>query len=114
MADRLPLGKAYWTLWVSSGMSNLGDGMFKVALPLVAIGLTRAPVLIAGLTFAVTLPWLLFALPAGAFADRLDRRRAMLGADTVRAALLAVLVIGAVLGIESIWMLYLAAGCIGA
>jgi len=100
-------------LWASSGLSNLGDGMFKVVLPMVAIGFTRAPVLIAGLTFAVTLPWLLFALPAGALADRLDRRRAMVGADLVRAGLLSVLVLGTVFGIETIWMLYLVAVCIG-
>jgi MFS family permease len=62
-------------LWASSGLSNLADGIVKVALPLVAIQLTRSPTLIAGMTFAVTLPWLLFALPAGALADRLDRRR---------------------------------------
>ncbi|WP_229881106.1 MFS transporter [Amycolatopsis bartoniae] len=56
-------------------MSNLADGVLKVGLPLVAVGQTRSPVLIAGLTFAFTVPWLLFALPAGALADRCDRRR---------------------------------------
>jgi MFS family permease len=111
--ERRPLGRNYWRLWASSGLSNLGDGMFKVVLPLVAIGFTRSPVLIAGLTFAVTLPWLLCALPAGALADRLDRRRAMVGADVVRACLLAVLVIGTGLDIETIWMLYIVAVCIG-
>ena len=55
------------------------DGTWlKISLPLVAIRFTGRSVLIAGLSFAVTLPWLLFALQAGALADRLDRRRAML------------------------------------
>src|SRR5829696_4493288 len=88
---RRPLGAAFWRLWTSSGLSNLADGIFKVALPLVAIRFTDSPTLIAGLAFAVTLPWLLVALPAGALADRLDRRRFMLGANTVRAALLVLL-----------------------
>lgn len=103
------LGRTFWQLAISSGLSNLADGIFKVALPLVAIGFTRSPTLIAGLTLAVTLPWLLFPLPAGALADRLDRRRAMIGANIVRAALLAVLCVG----VENIWLLYAVAICVG-
>ena len=77
------LGADYWRLWTSSGLSNLADGILKVGLPLVALTYTRSPALIAGLPFAFTLPWLLFALPAGALSDRLDRRRAMVGANLV-------------------------------
>jgi MFS family permease len=70
-------------------------------------------VLIAGLSFAVTLPWLLFALQAGALADRLDRRRAMLGANWVRASLLAAIAAAIALGLGSIGALYLVALSIG-
>ena len=94
-------------------MSSLADGVVKVALPLVAIRFTRSPVLIAGLSFAVTLPWLLFALQAGALADRLDRRRAMLGANWARASLLLVVVIAVALGAGSIWALYVVGLSIG-
>ncbi|MFC7647340.1 MFS transporter [Streptosporangium lutulentum] len=107
------MGIAYWRLWTSSGLSNLADGIFKIALPLVAIRFTDSPTLIAGLTFALTLPWLLFALQAGALADRLDRRRAMLCANTVRAVLLAALTLTVVVGIGSIWALYIIAICVG-
>lgn len=106
---RLPLGSAYWRLWASSGLSNLADGIVKVALPLVAVQHTRSPVLIAGLAFVLALPWLLFALPAGALADRIDRRRMMLGANSVRGALLAMLVLTVVLDLGSIWVLYVVA-----
>jgi MFS family permease len=108
-----PLGAAYWKLWTSSALSNLADGVMKVALPLVAIRFTDSPTLIAGLTFAFTLPWLLFALTAGAFADRFDRRRLMLIANSARAAFLAILTIAALFGIGSIWVLYAAAICVG-
>jgi len=110
---RQPLGSGYWRLWASSGLSNLADGIVKVALPLVAIQFTRSPTLIAGVTFAVTLPWLLFALPAGALADRLDRRRAMVGANCVRALLLAVLGCAVVVDVGSIWVLYVVALGVG-
>ena len=107
------LGTRFWQLWTSSALSNLADGVFKVALPLVAIRYTDSPTLIAGLAVALTLPWLLFALPAGALADRLDRRRAMLGANAVRAALLAALGLGVLFDAGSIWVLYAFALCIG-
>ncbi|PSL58481.1 putative MFS family arabinose efflux permease [Saccharothrix carnea] len=100
------MGTGFWRLWTSSGLSNLADGTFKVALPLVAIQTTREPTLIAGLVFALTLPWLVFALPAGALTDRLDRRRTMLRANAARAALLALLAAAVASGWANIWLLY--------
>lgn len=112
-AGRPSLGASYWRLWTSAGLSNLADGILQVALPLVAIRFTRSPTLIAGLSTALTLPWLLFALHAGALADRLDRRRIMLSANAVRATLLAALVVLVLLGAGSIWALYVIAVCVG-
>lgn len=111
--DRAPLGSSFWKLLTSSGLSNLADGVFKLALPLVAIRYTQEPVLIAGLSLVLSLPWLLFALQAGALADRLDRRRIMLAANIARAALLAAVAATVALGVESIWVLYVVALCIG-
>lgn len=110
---RAPLGASYWKLWASSGLSNLADGVFKIALPLLAIELTQSPVLIAGLSVAATLPWLLFALIAGALADRLDRRKLMVWANLGRAVLPALLVGAIVLDWGSLWALYLVALMVG-
>jgi MFS family permease len=111
------LGLPFWRLWSASGLSNLADGLVKIALPLVAVTLTDSPGLVAGVTLAETLPWLLFALPAGALADRVDRRLAMVTANIVRAAAVAVLAITLVLGLESspaaIWALYAVALLLG-
>jgi MFS family permease len=107
------LGVSYAKLWTSSALSNLADGVMKVALPLVAIRFTDSPTLIAGLTFAFTLPWLLFALTAGALADRFDRRRLMLIANTARGGFLALLTVATLFGAGSIWALYVAAVLIG-
>ena len=111
------LGLPFWQLWSASSLSNLADGLVKIALPLVAVTLTDSPGLVAGVTFAVTLPWLLFALPAGALADRVDRRIAMVTADVVRAAAVAVLAVALALGLASsaaaIWALYALALLLG-
>ena len=111
------LGLPYWQLWSASSLSNLADGLVKVELPLVAITLTDSPGLVSGVTLAVTLPWLLFALPAGALADRVDRRIAMVTANVVRAIGVAVLAVAVALGLESspaaIWALYAVALLLG-
>ena len=108
-----PLGPSYWKLWTSSGLSNLADGVFKIALPLLAIQLTQSPTLVAGLTVAATLPWLLFALTAGALADRLDRRKLMLWANLSRALLPAALIAVVLMDFGSIWALYVVALMVG-
>lgn len=107
------LGHAFWRVWVSSGLSNLADGVLKVALPLAALRFTDSPVLVAGVAVALGLPWLLCALPAGALADRVDRRWAMVGANVVRGALVLVVALGLALDVGSIWLLYAAAFLIG-
>ncbi|WP_374225245.1 MFS transporter [Micromonospora sp. C95] len=108
-ASESGLGGRFWRLWSASAVSNLADGIVKIALPLVAVGYTRSPVLVAGVATAFSLPWLLFALPAGALADRLDRRRVMLAANTLRAALIGGLALAAAFDSGSIWLLYLVA-----
>lgn len=107
------LGAGFWRMWTASGLSNLADGVLKVSLPLVAVQFTRSPTLIAGLAFALSVPWLLFALPVGALADRLDRRRMMLGVNAFRVAVLAVLTMLVLFDIGSIWILYVVAFGLG-
>ncbi len=101
-----------WLL-ASSAASNLGDGIGKVAFPLLAVTLTRDPLLIAGLSATQFLPWLLFALPAGALLDRIDRRRAMIFANSARAVVVGGMAVLVAAGGVTIWVVYAAALLIG-
>ena len=103
------LPASFWRLWLASAASNVSDGMFWVALPLLAVTLTDSPVLIAGTVVASRLPWLLFALVAGALADRLDRRRTMVLVDVFRGGLLAALAVATFAGVASLPILYIVA-----
>ena len=100
------LGAEFRKLWAASAASNLGDGVWLVAAPLLAATLTRDPALVAGLAFAQRLPWLLFPLLSGALADRLDRRRAMVAVAAFRAALVGTLGIAVLFGWASLPILY--------
>ena len=68
------LGPAFNRLFSASVISNLSDGLLAVAAPLLAISLTKDPVLISLLSAFVMLPWLLFAIPIGLIVDRSNKR----------------------------------------
>ncbi len=109
----MTLGRNYHRLWSGTALSNLADGMFQVALPLLALRITRSPAEIAGVVLAARLPWLVFALHAGALADRLDRRRTMVNVNLARALLIGVLAVIAASESERLWILYLVAFALG-
>jgi MFS family permease len=100
------LGPDYGRLWRAAALSNLGDGILLVGGPLVAIQLTRSATLVAGALVALSLPWLLFTLPAGALADRHDRRDLLLGATLTRVGIVAVAGAIALAGSFSLAVLY--------
>lgn len=99
------LGRSFAFLWSSTALSNLADGVLKTGAPLLAVSMTRSPTLVALVGAAATLPWLLLALPAGAIADRADRRRIMATAGAVRAVALAVAAVLAASGALDLWVL---------
>jgi MFS family permease len=103
------LGQRFWRILSAAGLSNLADGVLKTAVPLIAILVTRDPLLIGGVGVAYSLPWLLFALPAGAVADRSDRKLVMIASNIARALVCALLAATLWGGISSIWVIYAAA-----
>ena len=78
------LGTNYRKLFGASTISNLGDGIGVIAYPWLATAVTRNAFLIALVTVAQRLPWLVFSLPAGVITDRYDRRRLMVGSSVAR------------------------------
>ena len=94
------LGSSYHKLFISTTISNIGDGMSLIAYPWLASALTRNPLLIAGVALVQRLPWLVFTLPVGVVTDRVDRKKAMVIADYSR-FVMTLVVAFAVLGRQS-------------
>jgi MFS family permease len=78
------LGPAFNRLFSASVISNLSDGLLAVAAPLLAISLTKDPILISMLSAFVMLPWLLFAIPIGLFVDRSNKRLLITLTNSIR------------------------------
>jgi MFS family permease len=112
-AAKRPLGGAFSKLLGASASSNLADGIFQVALPIIATRLTSSPLEVAGVAIVGRLPWLVFVLVAGALADRLDRRRTMRNVQVARVAIVGVLGVLAVTDQLSMPWIYLAAFALG-
>ncbi|AOS65703.1 MFS transporter [Actinoalloteichus hymeniacidonis] len=107
------LGKPFRALLASSAVSNLGDGIGRVALPLLAATLTRDPLLVGSLMSFVFVPWLLFALVSGALVDRWDRKTVMIAANVFRAGVVGALTLAVFTDQAAVWMLFVAAFLLG-
>ncbi|MFI6444903.1 MFS transporter [Kitasatospora sp. NPDC050543] len=105
-SDRAGLGREFGKLWTGATASAIGDGLAVTAAPLMAAALTDDPRLIAGVSIALTLPYVLFGIPAGVLVDRVDRRRAMAWVDLFRAALVGAFTLLLLLGHAGLWALY--------
>ena len=101
MPSALPPGQAavplrrnrgFRMLWIGQVLSDTGTNAALIAYPLLILELTHSTA-IAGVVGTVRLVvQLVLGLPGGALADRFDRRLTMIACDTVRAAVLAMLV----------------------
>ncbi len=107
------LPRRYWRLWAAAGISNAGDGVFVIALPLLAARITDQPSAISLVAMFFTIPWLLFSVPIGALIDRVDRRRVLVTADLCRGALVGGLALVAAFDDVRLWMLWVLAFGLG-
>lgn len=85
--------------------SNVVDGAVIGAIPLIAVTLTRDPLLVSIVTAAFWLPWLLGSLLVGVAVDRGDRARIRQHALTARVVLLIAATVVAASGALTIWVL---------
>lgn len=108
------LGPRYWRLFTANAITNLGDGVGRICFPLLAVTLTTEPLLIAGVSIATMLPWLVFGLMAGVLVDRVDRRHAIVVANLARAVLIGGFAVAVAFDAASIWLLYAVAFVVGA
>jgi MFS family permease len=97
-------------LWSAQTVSQLGTQVSLLAIPIIGASLLHLDPLSFALLGAIEfVPFLLFALPAGAYADRLPRRAMLIVTDLGRALVLASIPAAFVLGSLTIGQLYIAA-----
>ena len=105
MSQILPLGHDFTRIWSASLITNLVDGVLRLAAPLLAVSLTQDPILIGALSALGLLPWLFFAIPIGAMVDRFDRRKALILGNILRALIALFIAFAVSQGFINIWLL---------
>ena len=96
--------------WAGETISDFGDQITLLAIPLTAVIVLHASAFEMGLLAAAgTLPIALFSLLAGVWVDRALRRRVLVAADIGRAFALATIPIAFVLGVLTLAQLYVVA-----
>lgn len=94
-------------VWSGSLVSEMGDQVTLLALPLAAVLLLHAGAFELGaLRAAGTVAFLLVALHAGILVDRRRKRPLMIGADLGRLALIGSVPAAAALHVLTLWQLY--------
>jgi MFS family permease len=96
-------------LWTGQGTSALGSQLSQVAYPLLVLALGHSAADAGIVGFARNLPIFLLSLPAGALADRIERRRLMRVVSLVGAAGLTVIPLGLAAGWMPVWLIALVA-----
>lgn len=81
--------KWFWRYWLGSSVSDLGDAVTLVALPLTAVMVAHATSFEVGILSACQLVgWLVIGLPAGAIVERFPLRGTQVALDVLRGLLL--------------------------
>jgi MFS family permease len=86
---------AFVVIWTATVLANVGTWMYTAASGWLMTGLDPDPLIVSLVQVAASLPIFLIAIPAGALADIVDRRRFLIAgeaANTVIAVIFAVLV----------------------
>ncbi len=81
---------AFTVLWTATLVSNVGGWMYSAASGWLMTSLDPDPFTVSLVQVATSLPMFLFALPAGALADIVDRRRFLIGVEILITAISAV------------------------
>jgi MFS family permease len=104
VADSPPVVLSPWSpfrqttftvLWTATVIANIGTWMYNAASGWLMTSLNADPFMVSLVQVATSLPMFLFALPAGALADIIDKRRFLIVlevATTVVSAIIAALV----------------------
>lgn len=104
----------FLTMWSGQALAQIGSQVTELAIPVLAVLLLHATEFEVGLLNAAGVAaFLVVGLPAGAWIDRMRKRRVMIWADAVRALALAALPLLWWAGLLQMWHLYAVALVVG-
>ncbi|MBD0693814.1 MFS transporter [Streptomyces sp. CBMA123] len=114
MTTPLPHNRNYRILWSGMFLSELAGEIAYVAFPLLLLTRGGSAADVSGVAAVLAGARTLVSLPAGALADRVDRKRVMLAAQGVRTVAMLSVAVAVLLGSCPLWQVLLVAVVEGA
>ncbi len=99
----------------AGGSANLSDGITLGAFPVIALGFSSSATNISAIQAFREIPWLLLALPAGVFLDRIDKVRSLGTLNILRSVIMlltAFLLYKSQISISSLLAICFLIGCL--
>ncbi|MDQ3940648.1 MAG: MFS transporter, partial [Actinomycetota bacterium] len=100
-------------LWGGMTVSFLGDGFYLVAIAWASYQISNVPTAFSMVSFAWSLPMVLFMLFGGVLSDRFERRYVMIAGDVVRGVAIVAMGLLALTGVIELWHLIALAAVYG-
>jgi MFS family permease/quinol monooxygenase YgiN len=105
--------RLFRAVWIATLVSNIGTWMHDVGSGWLMTSLASSPAWVALVAAADTLPVMLLALPAGAIADIVDRRRLLMAVQVYFFLVIGALAVLTLLGMMTPWLLLAFSFCVG-
>jgi MFS family permease len=93
------------SVWIATIVSNVGTWMQDVGAGWLMTSLSGSPAMVALVEAADSIPVMLLALPAGALADIVDRRRLLIAVQAYLMTMTAILGVLTLVGAMTAWLL---------
>ena len=100
-------GALFRNLWIANIVSNIGSWMQDVGAGWLMTSLSSSPAMVALVEAADSIPMMLLALPGGAIADIVDRRRLLIVAQVYLLLVAGTLGVLTLLDLTTAWLLLL-------
>ena len=100
------LSSDFWKFWAGQSISNLGNSVTFIAVPLLIYKLTGSALDLGLASASQFVPYVLFGLVIGAWVDRVDRKRLMILADIGRAVVIGAIPLLALFDQLNVWWIY--------
>jgi MFS family permease len=105
--------RSFTVFWVGFTLSDLGDGMTRVALIWYVYAATHSAQAVGWLLLCYTGPIVIGGFLAGVLLDRFERRQVMLADNLLRGSVMALIPLLALSGQLALWHVYTAAAIYG-
>src|SRR5687768_2879033 len=99
-------------LWIAQFISTMGSGLTAIAASILVYRVTGSALSVGMMLLATALPGLFVGLIAGVFVDRFDRKRIMIAASLICAALVAAIPFVLPLGIGWLYIVVMLASAV--